>query len=228
MDVTAQPQVECDAAHVHCSPVQCVPRDRICDGRVDCRNGRDEYCLRLNQVDAPREGDTCFRCGDGTCVLPKAPRYSEQWEIPLWFLCDGVKHCLDGWDERKDVCYRRQGRVSAVFECVPNDLPPDVNMSALLWTVLRCDGRQDCRDGVDETGCKNSAAGLSEQLHFDPLTACLIAALLITVCGGFVFITRRVRQRASQVTKETCGDDHSDCLAGSKRRSSVVKVTGHR
>ena len=55
-------------------------------------------CLVYNEDSILSE--PCFRCGDGTCILPSLPRYHDDWGKPLWYLCDNVEHCTDGTDER--------------------------------------------------------------------------------------------------------------------------------
>ena len=39
-----------------CSPLECIPRERLCDGRADCSNGRDEYCGRWMTSPIPGVG----------------------------------------------------------------------------------------------------------------------------------------------------------------------------
>ena len=48
----------------------------------------------------PPEDSACFLCRDGTCILPRVPPYDWRQDVWLWYLCDGVSHCPDAWDEQ--------------------------------------------------------------------------------------------------------------------------------
>ncbi|XP_041376751.1 suppressor of tumorigenicity 14 protein homolog [Gigantopelta aegis] len=148
LKVKAQEPVKCNSSHFRCSPVQCVSRSRVCDGKIDCRNARDEYC----QTKASSLEDTtpCFRCKDGTCINPQLQRYHANWGVKLWYLCDGYSHCPDGTDERKDICFRLKGRLNSVFRCVPKDLKFGPKTSVLMWNTILCNNRKECFQGEDE------------------------------------------------------------------------------
>lgn len=40
------PVSSCPDNFFRCSPVQCIPRERVCDKKIDCQNRRDEYCCK--------------------------------------------------------------------------------------------------------------------------------------------------------------------------------------
>jgi len=103
-----------------CDDGQCIYKRKVCDKRPQCKDGSDEthcdfhQCLSedrtevnvprdLLEVKTPRDlEDKCrkcdynsygdgFRCDSGQCIL-------YQWK------CDGTSECLDGSDEKKEVC----------------------------------------------------------------------------------------------------------------------------
>ncbi|KAK7462534.1 hypothetical protein BaRGS_00038419 [Batillaria attramentaria] len=218
--VKSQAEAICGPDDVPCSPVQCVSRDRLCDGTPDCSNGADEYCYRpdLKLTAVSEKTASCFQCGDGTCILPQQARYGNNWGVPLWFLCDHHPHCPDAWDERTDICYRIKGRMDAVIECVPSDVPFGANTSVRMWFTARCDGKADCRNGEDETNCPSSET--TKRLKWEPLRALMVAMFATVVCGVAALAFRCERSKrgrqvgtAINTPPAGCGRKLQSCLA---------------
>lgn len=70
-----------------CTPDQCVSKDKMCDGKVDCLNGRDEsvdLCLTECM-------DTEYQCANGICIKKD-------------LVCDNKYDCIDGSDELENTC----------------------------------------------------------------------------------------------------------------------------
>ncbi|KAB7505772.1 Very low-density lipoprotein receptor [Armadillidium nasatum] len=118
-------QFKCQASNE--TSAFCIPKKRHCDGTPDCPGGEDEKdCV-------PR---TCpadwFKCNNSQC-------------IPLVWVCDGDRDCLDESDEQAD-CPTRKCRENEFRckngRCIPNS-----------WV---CDGEPDCMDKEDENECSGT------------------------------------------------------------------------
>ncbi|XP_063001421.1 basement membrane-specific heparan sulfate proteoglycan core protein [Elgaria multicarinata webbii] len=112
-----------------CSNKQCIPRDYLCDGERDCRDGSDELNCGTPFPCEPNE----FKCRNGHCALK------------LW-RCDGDNDCTDGSDEFNcptkgpgDTCGPDQFVCLSTRTCIP--------------ASYQCDEETDCADRSDEIGC---------------------------------------------------------------------------
>ncbi|XP_043429966.1 basement membrane-specific heparan sulfate proteoglycan core protein isoform X13 [Prionailurus bengalensis] len=121
--------VPCGPHEAMCHDGQCIPKDYICDGQEDCKNGSDE----LNCGPPPPCEPNEFACGNGHCALK------------LWH-CDGDFDCEDRTDEAncpakrpEDVCGPTQFRCVSTNTCIP--------------ASFHCDEESDCPDRSDEFGC---------------------------------------------------------------------------
>ncbi|XP_042333788.1 LOW QUALITY PROTEIN: basement membrane-specific heparan sulfate proteoglycan core protein [Sceloporus undulatus] len=112
-----------------CSNKQCIPREYVCDGERDCRDGSDELNCGTPSPCEPNE----FKCQNGHCALK------------LW-RCDGDYDCMDGSDELNcptkgpgDTCGPGQFVCVSTRNCIP--------------ASYQCDEEADCPDRSDEIGC---------------------------------------------------------------------------
>lgn len=169
----------CPDSFFRCSPVQCIPRDRVCDKKIDCQNRRDEYCLFSPSSNGVPDKPACFECADGRCINPVLPVYDEDFEKPLSFLCDGYNHCADGTDERKDMCYRTKSKVSDLLTCVPMDTRFGINTSVTMWQDRVCDGVPHCLNGQDEAFC---LTGIPVRFRMSS------SVIIILTCAGTLLI----------------------------------------
>lgn len=81
-----------------------------------------------------------FKClNDGSCV-------------PLSSVCNHVKECPDGSDERG--CSDHQPRPTTTTVCQTGYFPCDETRCFPLSDY--CDGKQDCYDGFDESNCEKN------------------------------------------------------------------------
>ncbi|KAI1283114.1 Basement membrane proteoglycan [Halotydeus destructor] len=126
-------QVEvCGPGQIKCRNGECVPRDAVCNGKVDCKDKSDETSCHVRcKYDE-------FKCESNQCIR-KTNR------------CDDRLNCLDGSDERNCQknngiygdygCHYNEFRCASGGQCVPDS--------------YRCDGYFDCSDGSDEQRCQS-------------------------------------------------------------------------
>ncbi|MEE6482445.1 hypothetical protein FKM82_013243 [Ascaphus truei] len=120
---------QCRRDEARCPNGQCIPRDYLCDGEKDCKDGSDELSCGTPSPCEPNE----FKCKNGRCALK------------LW-RCDGDNDCGDGSDELNcptkgpsDTCAPDQ------FVCV--------HSRTCIPASYQCDEEADCPDRSDEVGC---------------------------------------------------------------------------
>ncbi|BFZ23346.1 hypothetical protein BsWGS_26385 [Bradybaena similaris] len=120
----------CASNEFSCGDTTCIETELLCDGQLDCHDGRDEQnCESAGRDLAGRAEEPClegrFRCSDGTCIA-------------RILRCDGKSDCRDGSDERCEPCSEGE------FQC---------NNRECVAESLRCNGESDCQDGSDEDNC---------------------------------------------------------------------------
>ncbi|XP_022343630.2 uncharacterized protein LOC111136804 [Crassostrea virginica] len=185
----------CPDNYFRCSPVQCIPRDQVCDQKIDCQNRRDEYCLSGTSNGGILHGKpACFECADGHCINPVLPIYDEDFEKPLSFLCDGYNHCADGTDERKDMCYRTKSKVSDLLTCVPKSTRFGINTSVTMWQDRACDGTPHCLHGQDEESCYTDFTVQFRMNSSVIIILTIAGSLLVAWIACFAYRIRNKRQ----------------------------------
>lgn len=204
IQIEAYPKARCPSSWFECSPVQCVESGKVCDGRTDCRNGRDEFCGNVGnglQNRIPETSDSCFLCWNDTVICPSLPIYDDDRGHDLWFMCDGIEHCKDGADERLDMCYRmkNKGTSAMLFQCIPHlDGGYHGNRTVRMWKDRVCDGEQNCRDQQDELQCSDENVNGKRMLH--PVSMVIVCcSLFCVVLGAAVFIYRTGKEQSFPV-----------------------------
>ncbi|XP_011872575.1 PREDICTED: serine protease nudel [Vollenhovia emeryi] len=183
LEKVPQPTAEPACDGVRCKIGQCIPRDRVCDGVADCRDGADENSEMCLQVQLARKQNgtnrICIkselRCNNGECISKSAfcdgkVDCLDGTDEPLICscaeylrltkperLCDGVRHCLDKTDESPEACQCTE----TSFKCNTESK----NVTCISQDFV-CDGDNDCPNGEDETKCRqvlNAANNSSAQ-----------------------------------------------------------------
>ncbi|XP_055683188.1 low-density lipoprotein receptor-related protein 2 [Lutzomyia longipalpis] len=183
------PYRKCLQDDIHCGPAPegqqatvsgshvtdlCVPKEKKCDGYLDCRSGRDEegcpgVSCRLDQfrcangqrcLDLQLKCDHKNDCGDNSdeqgCSFP--PCHSGQFRctnevcIPSKFHCDGYNDCFDKSDETNCTVIACPDNKFLCPQGGPGGTPKCIPKSQL------CDGKRNCEDGADEeTACSTAS-----------------------------------------------------------------------
>lgn len=130
----------------------CLPNSWLCDGRVDCDDGWDENefnCGRTYGGLRPGFGDFNAR-EDQTCINKS---YFKCWQgtgcVGLRAVCDGIKDCADGSDERVCDNWSSQCNQFTEFRCLNNFNTH--NARSCIPRQWVCDLQDDCPHGEDET-----------------------------------------------------------------------------
>ncbi|XP_076032414.1 uncharacterized protein LOC143020142 [Oratosquilla oratoria] len=174
-----RPEVPCDCEfdQVLCQSqdekgCHCIPSDHICDGDLDCPDGKDEedchtqctsfrcpngHCLDENFVcdgiqDCSDGADELACKGqngpgradfNGKCTGPNHFQCStDEYCIPVAWLCDNDSDCKDNSDERN--CTKKESCTESEHQC---------NNGDCIYALWRCDSKEDCLDGSDEFDC---------------------------------------------------------------------------
>ncbi|CAF1117126.1 unnamed protein product [Didymodactylos carnosus] len=148
-----------------CQSVLCLDWREICDGKIDCKNGLDEYrCheLEMNECDSRTE----YRCLNGQC-------------IDQGLYSDREFDCLDFSDEtshnRGKVCYN-----VFTLDCDDRLCPPtwfsrgdgSCRIKCLSFHCLS-DGNEDCPKGEDERQNNTCSLALPHRYQCDKGTRCI-------------------------------------------------------
>ncbi|XP_050433383.1 low-density lipoprotein receptor-related protein 1 isoform X2 [Adelges cooleyi] len=114
---------------------RCFPKERKCDGHIDCFDGSDELGCTCQNT-------TYFRCKSGECIAPN-------------LRCDKDPDCSDASDEIG--C----GLTTHCEELVLSATVVSCNSTtACIHPSWICDGQNDCWDNSDEENCPTTKTPL--------------------------------------------------------------------
>lgn len=118
----------------------CIVTNFRCDGHNDCPGIDDE--LNCQHYVPHHEKIECT-VNEFTCII-------DNMCIPMEFVCDGVKQCVDGSDEAMgcmDIEKKCKGFLCKNHHCLTDK----------SWV---CDGSNDCGDWSDEKHCCKNALNI--------------------------------------------------------------------
>ncbi|XP_060589303.1 atrial natriuretic peptide-converting enzyme-like, partial [Ruditapes philippinarum] len=193
----------CKSNEFLCSDGTCIEKVHVCDGKLHCPLGEDEYenceCSRSQ-----------FRCNSGQCVDASSR-------------CDGNPLCFDKSDEMN--CSNCTGFQCASGQCLwtdsvkcnfhvdcmdlsdemnctmPNGYRPCNNGLSVHWSKI-CDGVDDCFDNTDENNC--SMCNILAEKPCDDRKMCVMAKWF---CDGHMDCSDGSDERNCGV----CGSDEAQC-----------------
>ncbi|XP_072050779.1 hyalin-like [Amphiura filiformis] len=134
---------ECKNSEYKCDIGICIPKLKVCDGKIDCslgsKNNSDERHSLCDHVELQRTG---WKCGLTIVYIPKL------------FLCDGYKDCPGGEDEDSDTCVVKGSDTckEGEFSCEASSL--NINGNHVVECFPKsalCDGVINCYNMSDES-----------------------------------------------------------------------------
>ncbi|XP_066270065.1 uncharacterized protein [Branchiostoma lanceolatum] len=167
--VCPEGEMECWSPLSNRTDPQCVNSSLACDGDWDCPFGEDEDHCEGFCTSWQFQCDLDFQGGMNSSSATRSS--SSQECVDPWQVCDGVRDCSSGEDER-DCCSPGE------TEC----WNPGGNVTCVVPGLV-CDGIRDCLFGEDEDNCTrgNCTEGEIECWSLDGNATCVNTSL---ACDG--------------------------------------------
>eukprot|EP01084_Bolivina_argentea_P231464 390339_1 len=171
------PHGYCPSDNIQCFTTgECIDADKMCDGRIDCRDGSDEgrvrdctTVLESQRCNANASNDFEIEYVDLFAVGVNVTGFKQNWKglfkcnngqcINASYACDGKKgDCVDGSDEfpnfdkSHEYPYISSCPYSSLIQCEDNQVLCKVDGTCISKSLL-CDGHNDCSNGADESLC---------------------------------------------------------------------------
>ncbi|XP_055903049.1 modular serine protease-like [Eupeodes corollae] len=139
----------CEEPFINCNNIDgsdCLPYEKVCDGKIDCFDKSDETAdTCVQQINCP---PLSFRCAYGACV-PNTAR------------CNGTKECADNSDEIPILCNSNFMKENSI--CLKDEFM--CNSGECIAQEDVCDGHINCLDRSDET-VEICASNLCDDMFF--------------------------------------------------------------
>eukprot|EP00095_Tigriopus_kingsejongensis_P002956 maker-scaffold243_size241480-snap-gene-1.20 protein:Tk02956 transcript:maker-scaffold243_size241480-snap-gene-1.20-mRNA-1 annotation:"lipophorin receptor" len=172
------PEHKCDQSNEFaCGDGYCVSRQWKCDGDVDCPDASDEKDCQMYEESQSNatNNDTFLAIMLRTCGPLEFQCLNKFYCIHNSWLCDGEPDCPNGSDEAVEQCGTKVQCRSDQFQCDSGECIPG---------HLQCSGAGECRDGSDESNCRDPLLGCNATSEFDCAKDGTLCVAFAQLCDG--------------------------------------------
>ncbi|KAF0990451.1 hypothetical protein HZS_1857 [Henneguya salminicola] len=151
---------KCNGNQYRCLNGDCIPTSKYCDSIKDCLDYSDEESCQRDLIVHATRNISCFIKCDHKC-------------IPYDKVCNHITDCSNGEDELDCSNFGLLNKENKPF-CLSEGMV-NCNSDNICYELYRkCDGFQDCRDGIDEANCeKRDLCSQSDIFKCDSMQKCI-------------------------------------------------------